>query len=211
MDRTTVDDIVARPPEPHDDSGHLVSWRLEDSALQYLDSLARPGLRTLEVGVGASTMVLAAQRCQHLAITASASEVRRLRAYASQRAIALDTVEFRVGRSQDVLPTLDHHGVDLAVVDGEHAFPLPIVDWLFAAERLRVGGIMLIDDVQIWTGSVLRAFLGDEPGWSLEWEESRAFAFRKTAEPVVRPWPEQPYVASRSKVWGASGWEPAPT
>lgn len=205
-----VEELVAAPPALHDDAGEVVSWKLEPGALRFLDRSVGPGARTLEIGIGASTALLAARGCAHVAVTPFPDEVARLRAWAAAHAVSLDTVRFVLGRSQEVLPGLDVEPLDLALVDGDHAFPLPLVDWMYAAERLAPGGLLLLDDVQIWTGRLLREFLDAEPGWSLEWEESRAFAFRRTGSgPVVGEWQGQPYVARRSSVWGGAGWVPA--
>ncbi|MGH3823421.1 MAG: class I SAM-dependent methyltransferase [Pseudonocardiaceae bacterium] len=205
----SVEDVVLSPPEVHDDAGSVVSWKLEPEALRFIDRTVLPGSRTLEVGVGGSTVVLAAKGCHHIAITPFQVEVDRVVDWAGARGLSMDTVRFAIGRSQDVLPGLDVDDLDFALVDGDHAFPVPIVDWMYAAERLAVDGVLLFDDVQIWTGRLLRDFLAAEPGWRLEWEQSRAFAFRKLAGPVVGRWQDQPYVARRSFRWGGDRWVPA--
>lgn len=90
--------------------------------------------------------------------------------------------------------------LDLVLVDGSHSFPLPFIDWFYAQGALRDGGVLVIDDVQIWTGRVLRDFLRAEPGWTpvAEWA-GRVAAFTKGADAVAaRMWRRQPYVARRS-------------
>lgn len=206
----SVDDIHTNPPRVHEADGELVSWSLELAALRYIDHMAQRSSSTLEIGIGASTMVFAIHQCRHVAITPSKLEIDRAADYARQNNVGLDSIRFLVGRSQDILPTLRDQDIDFAVIDGDHAFPIPILDWMYVAERLAAGGVVFIDDAQIWTGDILRRFLREEPGWEMDWEDGRAFAFRKlSATSALRSWSEQPFVARRSLVWGAAGWTSA--
>jgi hypothetical protein len=74
-------------------------------------------------------------------------------------------LDFRIGPSQEVLPTLRSDAVDLALIDGQHAFPIFFLDWYFCDRWLWVGGVIVVDDTQLWTGHVLRDFLAAESGW----------------------------------------------
>ena len=99
-----------------------------------------------------------------------------------------------------MLPTLEPGPLDLVLVDGSHSFPQVFVDWFYVATALRVGGHLLVDDVHVWTGRVLRDFLQAEPEWSLVREiHGRTAILRKVAE--VDPdklWTQQPYGRRRS-------------
>ena len=53
----------------------------------------------------------------------------------------------------------------LVLIDGSHSFPSPFIDWYYTAFRLRVGGFLVVDDTQLWTGHVLKRFLEAEPDW----------------------------------------------
>jgi hypothetical protein len=61
-----------------------------------------------------------------------------------------------------------------------------------------LGGVVIVDDTQIWTGGVLKDFLSSDPDWELEICFERGVAFRKVNEYREKEWNEQPYVLSRS-------------
>ena len=105
---------------------------------------------TLETGAGYSTIVFAQLGAQHTAITPAADEVQRITAYCTEQGIATERTTFKIGYSQDVLPGLEITDLDLALIDGGDGFPIPAIDFFYLAPRLRVGGYLLIDDVDIW-------------------------------------------------------------
>lgn len=103
-----------------------------------------------------------------------------------------------VDKSENVLPDLSVQDLDLVLIDGQHAFPIPFIDWYYASRILRVGGRLIIDDTQLWTAGVLRDFMMSEPGWQIDGTFDRASAFIKTLETRDVSWTMQPYVVQRS-------------
>ena len=65
-----------------------------------------------------------------------------------------------------------------------------------------MGGHLLIDDVHLWTGRVLRDFLLDEPEWAKLTElRGRTAILSKTAEvDPDRLWTDQRYVRNRTRL-----------
>ena len=61
-------------------------------------------------------------------------------------------------------------------------------NWLYCAARLIIGGILVIDDTQLWTGAVLRDFLLLESEWKLEASFAYGAAFRKIGEFRNKEW-----------------------
>ena len=149
-------------------------------------------------------MVFALGGAGHVCITPAPAEVQKIRDYCAAHGISLDAVTFHVGRSELVLPRLDLPELDLVLIDGGHGFPTPFLDWFHGAERLRVGGLLIVDDTQLWTGRELRDFLAEEPGWALRAEFAmRAAVFEKTApSPRLPEWFAQPFVRRRSHAPG---------
>lgn len=207
----TPDELYATPPRIHDDGTGQVhgDWALSGDALSFIERVVRPGDRTLETGAGLSTALLALLGAKHTAITPDQAEVRRLMAYCAHHGIPTDRVRFEIGHSQDVLPALAPGELDFVVIDGSHAFPIPFIDWYYCAIHLREGGLMLIDDVQLWTGQVLRDYLGADRGWSHEYSPYRAAVFRKVrAFDRTVSWVHQPFMTERSLVWRDGAWRP---
>jgi hypothetical protein len=200
---STVDDLLADPPLVHgpEGSNELLTHGLLENALRWLGSTVQPGDRTLETGSGLSTCVFAMRGARHTCIVPQQQEVDRLLEWCRAQGVATDDLDFRVDVSERVLPTLDTGPLDLVLIDGSHSFPQVFIDWFFVAERLKVGGYLIVDDVHVWTGRVLRGFLAAEPEWELEQEWSgRTVRFRKTAEvDPNRLWTDQPYVWKRTR------------
>lgn len=181
-------------------AGGAAQWDISREVLEFLTGHVREGDCTLETGAGASTMVFAAQGATHTAVTPSEDEVAAITAEADRRGIAMDKVHFALGYSQDVLPTLAGD-LDLVLIDGGHGFPIPAVDFTYTAPRLKVGGHLLIDDVDLWTGRMLVQFLDDEDAWSrVAILRGRTAVYRLDAPFSLREWTNQPGVVKRSRL-----------
>lgn len=162
-----------------------ITWYATRGTLDFLARTVRPGDRTLETGTGASTVVFAAAGAEHTAISPSALEHELIAKYCAEIDIDTSRVTFVARPSDDVLPGLDPEvEFDLVFIDGAHSFPFPIVDWHYAARRLKVGGCLVLDDVPIPAVSVVHRALSGDPAWEfVEWLDRRAAAFRKRAQP----------------------------
>jgi hypothetical protein len=179
--RSLVAELRAQPPGLH--AGGAEYWGLAWAALEWLEREVRPGMATLETGSGSSTLVFAAGGADHEAVTPAADEEERFRAECERRGIDGSHVSFRIGFSHDVLPQLDARPLELALIDGAHGFPYPILDWWFLAGRLQVGGRMLLDDAYMPPVRTLLDALRAQPQWELEKPASfRTAVVRKVAE-----------------------------
>ena len=180
-------------------SGGLTCYGIGQDVLSFIAETVDDGSRTLETGAGSSTLVFALRRSEHIAVTPSQSEIALIGEYASQHDIPLDKVRF-VGESSDrFLPRCEATGFDLVLLDGKHAFPWPIVDWFFTADRLRQGGVMIIDDAQMRSVAVLAEFMKVDPGWQLMRDFSgKTMAFRKRRDSIHDvAWHMQPFTVPR--------------
>ncbi len=204
MTLMTLDDLLDSPPLVHQ-RGQRV-WALDEDTLRYLDGLLGGTERTIETGLGLSTVLFATRAAHHVCVTPSKDQVDRLRSYCDSQGVDLSAVTFLVNRSQDALPTLARRlpsGVaprfDVALIDGGHGFPVPFLDWYYLAERLQTGGILVVDDTQIWTGAVLRDFLLEEPGWREEQRFACSSVFRLLKPFDPTDWTRQPWTLRRSR------------
>jgi hypothetical protein len=198
-----LQEILALQPRVHDDgTGSPTSWGLYEDALRFVEQRVPDGARTIETGEGLSTILLAAKGCRHTAITPNQPAVDKIEEFCAQHGVPLDGVDFVVDMSQRALPKLELADLDFALIDGCHGFPAPFIDWFYAALALKPGGIVLVDDTQIWTGKVLEEFLAAESGaWrQVESWPGRAAAFEKVGDPqLFSEWTDQPYVIDRSE------------
>jgi len=160
-----TDSLRAAPPRLH---GAGEYWGLAWSALAWLEETVQPGWATLETGAGASTLVFAAAGAEHEVVTPDAAEEERIRGECADRGIASSRVRFLVGPSHEVLPRWTPRPLDLALIDGAHGFPYPILDWWYLAPHVKVGGAVLLDDAYLPAVGAIVDFVRASPAWELE-------------------------------------------
>jgi hypothetical protein len=197
-----IQDILANPPIIHSNQGvPYAGARMDDSTLLFLDRHLQPGMRTLETGSGLSTIVFANKGVRHTCIAPDAEQVALIQRYCAQQAIPTQDLEFVIETSEDALPRLPQQQVyDHALIDGRHGFPNPIIDWYYIARVLKIGGLVVIDDLHIWTCELLVNFLRAEPDWALVEETERVAVLRKQGNSTLsNEWKKQPYVRNRSR------------
>jgi hypothetical protein len=187
---TLLDNIAKRVP---------ACYGITPDLARFLFDAVPEESKTLETGAGVSTLVFALRKCKHLAVTPSSEEVTNIREYAASNSISLDTVEFVVEPSDQYLPRCVAQGLDLVLIDGKHAFPWPIIDWFFTADKLKKGGIVVLDDIEMSSVSILGDFLLEDPCWKLETSRvRRSLVFRKLCDSVHDvSWHMQPYITRR--------------
>jgi predicted O-methyltransferase YrrM len=198
-----IDELIAAGAAFHlDERGQPVALGIDERTLRFMDRVLEPEAQTLETGAGLSTAFFALKGVRHTCSLYDVEEIQRIRDWCADAGISTDRIDFHWGRSEDVLPTLKPEPLDLVLIDGGHEFPTPFVDWLYAGRRLRGGGVLVLDDTEIWTGRILRRFLIEQPGWELvEDSPHRAAAFRRTGdEGELQDWFDQPFVVRRSLV-----------
>jgi hypothetical protein len=196
-----VDQLLESPPRFHlTPQGTPWRWEVLPELLRVIDPLLDEQSRTLETGAGLSTAFFAVKECAHTCVVPSFDQIERIRRWCASNGVSPDRITFHSDRSESVLPTLDPTPLDLVLIDGGHGFPTPFVDWHYAGRRLRLGGLLIVDDIQLWTGSVLRQYLLEQPGWELRHELAmHSVIFERTGdEGPVGEWVDQPFVARRS-------------
>jgi predicted O-methyltransferase YrrM len=164
-----IERLLADPPSIHElDTSAKPRHGLWSSATEcyrYLAVACHEGSRTLETGSGLSTVLFALLRTEHICITPVRAEVDRILAYCSSHAIDVSAVEFIVDKSSSALPGLNRGPLDLVLIDGSHGFPVPIIDWFFAGAMLRQSGVIVVDDLNLPSVSLVREFLDADQRW----------------------------------------------
>ena len=185
-----VERILRDKPSFHGD-GRL-RWDVSAGTLHLLRRLAGEADRSLEVGCGVSTVVFAAAGLPHVAVSPVRSEYERIEKYCATAGVPTAGIDFRQGFSDRVLPALERD-VDLALIDGAHSYPFPVVDFHYVSRLLRPGGVLVLDDVPIPSVGGVYRFLRDDPRWELvDVVDHRAAAFRLTCPlPDGDPWGDQ--------------------
>jgi hypothetical protein len=197
----TFAELLADPPKLHVFDGKLVaSWKLADEELSFLEQHLTQRMRTIETGAGISTIVFALKGTEHTCIVPDQAVVDRIRLYCDAHKISHSAVTFLVGASEYVLPQIADTSFDLALIDGRHGFPTPFIDWFYMSGLLNVGGILVIDDLHIWTCELLTQFLLAEDNWTMLRETLSAAIFLKQGNGSQhREYTDQPFVYRRSR------------
>jgi len=191
--------ILSDPPKVHDHRGQLISdWRIDNTTCFELNSRLKAGLNTLETGAGVSTVIFAANGCQHTCVTPEKAEADRIQDYCRAANIDTSSVHFIIARSSDIIHQLPRSAFDLVLIDGCHGFPSVFVDFFYAARLLKIGGTLIIDDMHIYTCQLAASFIQSDPGWSVELKDKRVAFAIKTADTIDMEWISQPFVVRRS-------------
>jgi len=179
----------------HDDGkGSLISWNSNTNLLRILEQYLEPGLQTIEIGSGYSTLVFSYKQCFHTCIVPVQDEVNRIKDYCKGTGISLERVEFMIGQSHVFLPLISKKGYDLIFIDGAHRFPFPIVDWFFCAMLLKDRGLIVIDDTDIISCHILLKFMLIDLHWEkVEVRENFAIFKKLGGHDYPGDWPGQPF------------------
>jgi predicted negative regulator of RcsB-dependent stress response len=202
----TVEILLKYPPKLHIHEGRLVCLGVSESLARFLEGHAQPGSHTLETGAGLSTIIFAMKGTHHTAVIPDPELAERIKTYCRRRQINPDQINFELARSETILPKLaTDHALDMVLIDGRHAFPSPFIDWYYTTDRLNLGGIVIVDDTQLWTGDVLKQFLKMEAEWEMidEFPQGNptAAAFKKLQSGSNdKWWAQQPYAIQQAPV-----------
>jgi len=176
-------------------------YSISDKVLHWISQNSEPGGVTLETGCGYSTVVFSLVSSRHTVISPFPQEHELIKKWCLGLEHSPDNIEFIASFSQDVVHTLgggEEPDLDTVLIDGDHAFPAPFIDWYYTADRIKRGGHVIVDDTQLVTGKILRDFLlAETKRWECLTEIGKTAVFRKiTADPAARgvPWINQPYV-----------------
>jgi hypothetical protein len=193
-----IERVVVNPPPVHGTAaGETGVWSTAHDCYDFLARHVEPGARTLETGCGISTALFALWGAEHTCVVYDQNEVDILISWAAQQGVDISRLTFEVGPSDDVLPRLEPTELDLTFIDGSHAFPAAIVDWFYAAGRLRDGGICVMDDIQLPMVTLgLFEFFAKDPRWELIARTEKWVALvRHASGPLREEWTEQPFLS----------------
>jgi hypothetical protein len=196
----SFDEIVRNYPSFHrKPDGSPWFLGISGATLKAFAALIRPGMHTIETGAGFSSLAFIVSGAHHTAICPDDYLEGNIRTWCDERHIDHERFTYVCAKSQDVVPHLEDV-FDFAFVDGEHAFPMPMIDFYYLARRLKVGGHMAIDDTNIWTGDVIAKHLALDEDWALVSEhDDKTSVFRLNAPFRDKGMWHQPYVLANSK------------
>ena len=139
---------------------------------------------SVETGCGATTLLLSHLSRNHkvfaLDIGNSVSSVRR------SSMLQAEVVTFIEGPSQRKLPSHRFsQKLQLALIDGPHAYPFPDLEYYFLYSHLDRGALLILDDIQIRSVHNLFQFLRSDSMFRLEEVVRSTAFFSRTEAPTL--------------------------
>lgn len=165
----TIEKLLQDRPLFHTwDDGSPTSFATSPKVLHFIYNHAKEGMNTLETGAGYSTVAFAMAGTNHICITPFAEEPKKILEYCNKNGLQ-PTITSLTGNSDVVLPSSTQipETLDFVFIDGAHRFPYPCVDFNYTGEKVRVGGILGVDDVDMPSVKILYDFLKGEDDWEL--------------------------------------------
>lgn len=203
MSSALLQDIIAL-----DDSFHEAGVMTPD-VLTFMAELGerRAFSDTAETGCGKSTLLLSNLGTRHTVFTLSHYGEIPCESYSVvSRSPLLNsaTTEFVCGPSQVTLPRHDFHtDLQLALIDGPHAFPFPQLEYFYLYRRIERGGFLVVDDHSIPSVELLIRFLLDDEMFEFIRQVDDTVFFRRTDAPLFNPfgdeWETQGYNIRRRR------------
>ena len=189
-----IDRLIAELPQFHAwPDGRPANWSVAPAVLRYIHSQLEPDMHTLETGAGQTTVAFAMAGTAHICITPDRSQADRIRTYCADRGIDCavkfihESSDIALASGRDIPGTLD-----FVLIDGAHRFPFPILDWHYTQQRLRVGGVVVVDDFLMPSVRILHDFLMGEDEWELIKKfQVTSFFRRKRATENMWDWADQ--------------------
>lgn len=160
---------------------------------------SRSGIqRSVETGCGATTLLLSHLSQHHtvfaLDVGGSVANVRR------SPLLREGVVSFVEGPSQKTLPLHSFpEKLQLAVIDGPHAYPFPDLEYYYLYPHLDTGSLLVLDDIHVRSIHNLFEFLREDEMFRLEEVVRNTAFFTRTDAPTFDPhgdgWADQRYNA----------------
>lgn len=163
--------------------------------------------QSAETGCGRSTILLSNLSHQHqvFCLDDTADERSSVDFFRHSSLTRTERVTTHFGPTQTVLSTFEHHGLyDCVLIDGPHGYPFPDLEYFHFYPRIREGGILAIDDVNIPSISRMVDIISEDDMWDLVGVSNVTAFFRRTAAPTTSPtgdeWWTQEYNRRRTNV-----------
>jgi hypothetical protein len=158
--------------------------------------------RIVETGAGNTTITFLHLDPERVVSIAPDAALRdRIIGYCDDHQIPVDRLDYRVEHSEVELPALAASGeqFDVAFIDGSHGWPSVFVDFCYSNMLLPMGGLLFIDDVQLYSVAELCRLLDKQPGYELVHDLGKVQVWRKdTGQRFLPGHAGEPYIVERT-------------
>ncbi len=199
--------LLTDPPFLHGGmDGHTYPGGCQDLLGPMLDLVSRMVGRNevtvIETGAGLTTLGFLEMGWHVVSVSPDLALGSRIADQIDQRGLDLGRWQFIGARSELSLPNLLHRRFDVALMDGGRGWPTVFVDFCYLNALLRQGGVLLIDDVHLYSLRELVELLSHQPGFRPIRDESKLRAFVKEIDTRFLPdFEGEPYLEAQPKDW----------
>jgi hypothetical protein len=159
------------------------SYAIGHAVLRYLADIPPSQGTSVETGCGYTTVVLANVFATHICVNPDIASNRLVREFVERQcgATGLQHVE---ENSDQGLPRLvaDGRRVELAVIDGNHSHPFPLLDFHYVDQMLTRDGLLLVDNIEIPAVQELTEYLEFERAYRLDQLIDNCAVYRKVSD-----------------------------
>jgi hypothetical protein len=178
--RHVLSAVLDDPPRIHGPDAPNGVWRTATECYEFLIDEVPKGSRTLETGMGVSTVLFAALETEHTSVSMG-DATEELLSWCDEHDVPTSRLRLVNESSVTALPRIatEPDPLDVVFIDGCHGYPVVQLDWLYGCARLRDGGTVVVDDTQLPAPHELRKFLKADPRWETVHSGYKWSAFRR--------------------------------
>lgn len=190
-----------------------VSDRTLERLHWHLERLGGVGY-SVETGTGRTTLLLSHYSRRHEVFAKDGGAADdSLQKVAESPLLRREAVTFVTGRTQQTVLSHEFAGpIDLAFLDGPHAYPFPELEYWAIYPHIRAGGMLIVDDLQLPSIANMWAVLRTDRMWDVLDVSGDTGILTRTDAPTLDPygdgWWEQDYnrgVSARHLPWRSTG------
>ena len=176
---------------------------------EVIEPSLEPGVSfAAETGAGNSSILFLLMKPRALYSIAPEAALRdRILAYCTQNNIDSAPLHYEVARSEVFLPKLaeqfqaEKKKLDVALIDGGHGWPTVFIDFCYFNSILKKGGLLVVDDLQLYSINEFARWLSMQPEYSLVKDLEKTLVFRKEVAAEYFPdFGSQPYIKQRNAI-----------
>lgn len=170
-------------------------------------------LRIIETGAGNTTITFLFLNPKVLVSICPDSSLKdRILNYCANNQIITNALDFRLYRSEIEFPKIalsqmgGNDKFDVALLDGGHGWPTVFVDFCYANMVLKKGGLLLIDDIQLYSVKELARLLSEQPEYECISRFQKIWIWKKKTESDFLPQETlEPYLKKMTEKEKAAG------
>jgi hypothetical protein len=186
-----------------------VAGAFPSSVLRRLEELMPKKMKaTAETGCGKSTILFSNLSASHTVFCIDDTKEKgnsSINFFKDCPLTKLNPVELVLGPTQVTMPKYKKFkDYEAVLIDGPHGYPFPELEYYYFYPRMKLGALLLLDDVHIATIGRLADFINEDPMFELVELVSTTAVFRRTDAPTFNPlgdgWWEQDFNRRRIPV-----------